>query len=224
MATAISIAFAWGLPDGVSIPTIDQIVPGFYSRNESVYSALLRFGRENHIPLGLIVNAELCSTNVEKIDARQASVGAVLGKLADKIPSYVWKLEDSVVVVIPKSTPDATSDFLGLKVAPINIGEGVLQVQGAFAWMSMKAPIRPNEGTAFDMLTSVTAQHWPSLNLTNNTVEQVLNHLVGRKTGGAWVLYSFDDLKEGTDHQPFLLYDYSDDPVSEPSCIAARKR
>src|SRR5215469_3657728 len=93
------------------------------------------------------------------------------------------------------------------------IPEDTLQTQVVFAWMNIRSSLRPNEGTAFDILSSPQSVKWPSLALNNLNVE--LDHLITRKRGGVWILFFFDDLDKAVDNSPFGVMGYSDDPGTE---------
>jgi len=188
---------------------LDRPVAEFVSHSESAFEALLRFGRENQAPLGLIVSNQLCSTSLRDFKVARVPIRVALARLGEKIPSYEWKLDDGVVVFAPKDTPRATKDFLRLKVSPYTIPQNTLRAQGVFAWIDIKASLRPKEGTAFDILSSPNAKEWPPLSFKDVSVQQVLNLLVVRNAGGAWLLVPFHDLSKVAD-QPFSLEDYSE--------------
>jgi len=95
------------------------------------------------------------------------------------------------------------------------IPEDTLQTQVVFAWMNIRSSLRPNEGTAFDILSSPQSVKWPSLALNNLNVE--LDHLITRKRGGVWILFFFDDLDKAVDNSPFGVMGYSDDPRDRTS-------
>jgi hypothetical protein len=77
--------------------------------------------------------------------------------------------------------------------------------------MNIKAVLRPEEGTAFSILSSPKSEKWPALALSNVTIQQALNSLVARKAGGAWILLPFEDLGKVADRRPFWVMSYSDD-------------
>lgn len=202
--------------------TLDRPVRPFYSNNENVYDAMLRFGRENKIPIGLVFRHRLCSTKLGQLSIENTSARSVIQELTQEVPSYSWKFEDETVIFLPDDIPAATSSFLELRVPDYSIPEGTLQAQVAFAWMNVKASLRPYEGTAFSILSSTQSVKWPSLTLNNLNVEQVLDHLIARKEGGAWILFPFDDLDKAADNLPFWVTGYSDDPQGQTTAPCIR--
>ena|SRR5215472_14258143 len=91
------------------------------------------------------------------------------------------QLENETVVFLPDDIPAATPSFLELRVPNYSIPEDTLQTQVVFAWMNIRSSLRPNEGTAFDILSSPQSVKWPSQALNNLNVE--LDHLITRKRG-----------------------------------------
>lgn len=187
----------------------------FYSSNESAFDAILRFGRENKISIGLVFTHRLCSTRIGQLSIHTSSARNALQELAREIPSYSWKLEDDTVILVPDDIPAAISTFLALSVPNYSIPEETLQAQVLYAWMDIRSSLRPNEGTALNMLTSPKYVKWPSLTFNNLNVEQVLDHLIARKAGGVWILLPFDDLDKAGDKRPFWVIGYSDDPQGQ---------
>lgn len=192
---------------------LKRMVPAFYSTDENIVNALLRFGRENKVSLGLILNRQICSTTTGLLKIEHTSVQSVVEELKTRMPSYSWNLEDEVVIFTPKEIPGATAGFLSLTVSPYSIGEDTLQAQAFYAWMNMRATLRPKEGTAFNILSSSKSAKWPPLVLGHVTIQQVLDRLVGRDGGGAWVLFPFENLAKVADHRPFLIASYASDPL-----------
>jgi hypothetical protein len=134
----------------------------------------------------------------------------VLDEIAKKIPSYHWKLEEHVVVFAPDRIPDATNQFLAIEPPPYAIPEEILPGQALYAWMNIRAVLRPQEGTAVNILSSAQSEKWPALALNHLTIGQTLDRLVARRAGGAWILLPFKDLSKAADRRPFWVAGYSD--------------
>jgi hypothetical protein len=215
LATAAVLSFCthWRLMAEDSI--LDRPVKSFYSSNESAFDAILRFGSENKIPIGLVFTHRLCSTRIRQLSIEHTSARIALQELAREVPSYSWKLDDDTAIFVPDDIPAATSTFLALRVSNYSISEETLQAQVVYVWMDIKSSLRPSEGTAFNILSSPKWVKWPSLTLNNLNVEQVLDHLIARKAGGIWILLSLDDLDKAADKRPFWVIGYSDDPQGQ---------
>lgn len=212
-AAVLSFCSLWRSTAEDSI--LDRPVKSFYSSNESAFDAMLRFGRENKISIGLVFRDRLCSTRISQLSIEHTSARIALQELARQVSSYSWKLDDDTVILVPDGIPAATSTFLALSVPNYSIPEETLQAQALYTWMNIRSSLRPNEGTALSMLTSPKYVKWPSLTFNNLDVEQVLDHLIARKAGGVWILLPFDDLDKSADKRPFWVIGYSDDPQGQ---------
>jgi hypothetical protein len=210
VATSSMLGWAHPHPPGTDDSFLDRAVAPFYSNDEHAFEAILRFGRENNIPLGVVVGDQLCSTVLSDFRTERAPARKVLDELAKNLPSYHWKLEDQVVVFTPDKLPEATLQFLAMEPHPYAIPEETLQGQTAYAWMNIRAVLKPQEGTAFNFLSSPRSEKWPALALSNMTIEQILDRLVARKTGGVWILLPFKDLSKVSDSRPFWVMGYAD--------------
>lgn len=206
---------------------LDRPVRSFRSINESAVSAILRFGREARIPLGIVLNRQLCSASFGDVEIDRAPGRAVLDRIGEAMPAYHWRLEHGTVVFVPFDMPAAADQFLSVPVSPYSVPDGTLQAQAAYEWMNIRASLRPTEGTAFDVLSSAKSTRWPPLRLGRASVREVLDRLVGRDPGGAWILFPVDNLEQATAQMPLQFVDYSakgptPSPCSGPSDPSGR--
>lgn len=203
-------------------PLLSRIVPSFNSTNESAISAIVRFGREANIPLGIVLDKQLCSLRFEEQRIDHASVRTALDQVSAALTSYSWSLEYGTVVFAPLDLPTATARFLSFVVSPYNVPEDTLQAQAGYEWLNIRASLRPNEGTALSILSSRKSLRWPPLSLSSITVREVLDRLVDRNPGGAWILFPIEDIEKAAESRPFQLIDYSSpvEPMSPCSSAA----
>ena len=207
--------------DDASVPfssVLGRHIPRFASIHESPTKAILRFGRENKIPLGLVVSPELCESEPVDLALEEVTVREVLDRLTKGVPSYTWHLQDGVVVFAPANRSPVTARFLSLRIAPYTIAKDTLEAQATYAWMNIRATLRPQEGTAFSILSSPDAVKYPELKLGAVSVEKMLNSLVGRNDGGAWILFPFSKFEELANSRPFEVAGYSN---SWPPALAS---
>jgi hypothetical protein len=212
------LSLAWSVSSDADDPGLGHPVPSFKAVNETAISAILRFGSQSGIPIGIVLSRQLCSTGIGRLEIDHATVKEALDELARTLPRYTWIAEHGTVVLLPVEISAPMADFLSLNVNPYSVPEGTLQAQVAYEWMNIRATLRPNEGTAFSVLSSTKSTRWPPLRLGSATVREVLDRLVGRKPGGAWVLFPIDDLEKAAGSRPFQLIDYSDGSQMISTC------
>ena len=206
-ATTLSLGAA--LDSGAQESLLSRTVPSFDSLNEPAVSAILRFGREADIPIGIVLNKRLCSAKFEELRIDHVPAKTALDQLSSALPAVNWSLEHGTVVFAAVDAPAAMAQFLSLAVNPYRVPEDTLQAQAAYEWLNIRASLRPNEGTAFSVLSSTEARKWPALNLGSTTVRETLDRLVGRNPGGAWILAPIKDIEKAAENRPFQLIDYS---------------
>lgn len=227
-----SIALAFGVAHTLGVcaelwaenPVLERPVTAFRAVGQPAFDEILRFGSENHIALGIVLSEEICSVRFNKLDVG-GTVQVVVEEFAGRLPSYDWRVADGVVVFAPKRIPEATAKFLALRPPHYIISEGSARAQSLYAWMDIKALLRPREGTAWNIVSSWRENKWPSLVVNDLSVGDLLNHLVDRKPAGAWFLVSFEDPDGAADHRPFELVNYSDEISAWPNspCTGARR-
>jgi len=181
LAAAAVFSFCFQLLSMADDSTLDRPVRSFYSSNENVYDAMLRFGRENNVPIWLVFRYRLCSTQIGQLSIEHTSARSVIQEFTREAPSYSFSWKTRLLFFFPMISPAATPSFLELRVPNYSIPEDTLQTQVVFAWMNIRSSLRPNEGTAFDILSSPQSVKWPSQALNNLNVE--LDHLITRKRG-----------------------------------------
>jgi hypothetical protein len=204
-----ALSLTWSPCSAADDPLLGRQVPHFYAVNEPAISGILRFGRENDIPIGIVLTKQVCSTSLSHLEIDHAASKAVINQLARILPRYTWSVEHGTVVFLPVDLPAATAHFLSLNVNPYAVPEDTLQAQAAYEWTNIRASLRPKEGTAFSVLSSPLSSRWPPLSLGSTTVREVLDRLVSRKPGGAWILLQIDALENAAENRPFQLIDYS---------------
>jgi hypothetical protein len=220
----LALGLVCALPSVATGPILERSISSFHSANESAVTAILRFGRENHIPLGIVLSERLCSTSFADLKIDHASGREALDRLAASIPAYSWHLQWGTVDFVPSDMPAATDQFLSLRVSPYSVPRDTLQAQAAYEWMNIRASLRPTEGTAFSVLSSADSAKWPALSMGPGTVDEVLDRLVGREPGGAWLLIPVEDLGKAADRSPLRFIDYSGNDVAASPCTGVGLR
>ena len=182
-----------------------RVIGHFESKGEPAIQAALRFGMENKIPLGLVLaSSSLCETMTD-FQSDNATVLDTLEGLASRMPQYAWSIEDGTAVLKPRVAPQSASTLLDMVIPHFAAPLGPLKEQRLYLWMDVRAILRPNEGTLLNFLTSEAEPKFPPLQLTNVSVEQILNRLVSRQPYAAWILQPVSsDLREAVAQVEFV--------------------
>ncbi len=201
----------------------DRTVEQFESHGEFGLQAILRFGMEAKVPLGLILaNDQLCKRRVE-ITVQKESVATVMGMLTKQLDGYRWIFKDGVLLVEPEPIPQGAVGLLSTVIPHYSTPKTTLAGLGLFLIMDTRGVLRPEMGTAGSLLSSPDAQKVGPLELLNATVEQILNRITMEGTGGEWVLFPTpDDYRNGVDRKFVEIVSYAEDAnrIRNVSCAA----
>jgi hypothetical protein len=182
---------------------------------------ILRFGTENHVPVGIILNSQvsLCNSS-RKVSLKSASIGSVMDTLL-VASEYVWSIDDGVLMVRPRNLPESSSYVLNLKFERFTGMKSTIQGLGIILNGYIYGKLRPTEGYAGDILQSPDSEQVGPLDLSNATVTQIANHIVSLDGKGVWVLYPIpENTSQIAAVRRLFIYGYSDDSrtIADLSC------
>src|SRR4051812_38552879 len=84
-------------------------------QNVNSLQGILRFGTENHIPVGIILNSQISLCNSPRnVSLKSVSIGTVMDRLL-VASEYVWSMDEGVLMVRPRNLPESSSYVLNLK-------------------------------------------------------------------------------------------------------------
>ncbi len=187
--------------------------------NITPMQGLVRFGTENHVPIGIVVGPStgLCSP-LRNIDLANAPAERVLDTLIPG-PEYVWSNEGGVFVIKPRTLPENSQFLLQLRFDHFGTLRTTIQGLGIILAARIRGLLHPSEGFAGNILSSPDAEQVNPIKLENATVEEIANHIVLQASKGLWILYRVP--KEPLQiAQHIFTYGYSDDAgiLSNLSC------
>ena len=184
--------------------------------------AFLTVAVNGKVPLGVILTDDsLCSTNVS-LTVDDEPIGDALDALTKQVTGYAWTTDDGIILVSPKDLSENTKKLLELVVPTFTTYESTLASQRLSLWMDVRAVLKPDQGTAIDMLETPGVQKRNPISLQNATVKQILSVMISRPPIGAWVLFPVPQhFNDAADGQFAAVFSY-DDKVGLPniSCRA----
>lgn len=177
----------------------DKPLAGFESHREPAIQAILRLGLESKVPIGIIeTDEQLCKAKVD-VAAQGQTPLQIIAALIAQVSGYSWSVKDGVLSVQPANMPDGPVRLLSIAIPRFAAPEGTLDSQRAILWMQIRGVLEPGEGTAVSVMRSLKAQTFPPIDMSNATVEQILDRIVSRAPGGAWVLFPLPKQSEWRD-------------------------
>jgi hypothetical protein len=174
-------------------------------------SQLLEIGRQNHIPMGIVLADDgLCRASLSKLEP-QASVGQLMAKIEVELNGYTSELKDGVLHIGPTPTFSITAGFLNTSIPHFVTGPDTHQMMGVHLWMFIRAVLAPNEGSGFVGGESTNAEIVEGFETTDSTISQILDRIVATGGAAAWVLDARrSDLTSLSSVPPYQIRSYAD--------------
>ena len=204
-------------------PVITPSLPVVVSGSSSAFGTIIDFGIDNKIPLGIVIdrNHRICRYPFDG-GRRTLQLSEFVDELNAKLPGYRAVLQDEILNIYPSELAGPTKNLLELKIPEFHSGPDSHRGLGVNLWMFVRAVIAPSEGSAFVGGDSTTRETVSGIQVNGQTVTAILNRIVDKGSGGAWVLHSSEikDLSPST-QQPYEVYGYSGEEMllKQVSCL-----
>jgi hypothetical protein len=173
---------------------------------------LLTIGVDNHIPIGLVLatapKTSICNVSLELREG-DITVAELITAIDSKLPDYRADLQNGVLNIIPTSLSTDTATLLDMRLSEFRSSPEPHSIIGSNLWMFIRAVIAPAEGTVGGGLSSTMVERVPGIDVTNQDVRSILNLIVDKGSGGAWILHSamIKNLSSSTP-RPYEIYGY----------------
>lgn len=174
-------------PPRLLLPTPNTSLKYWASGNNAL-ETLINVGVQNSIPLGLVLEGEgLCKSQLNGKPGED--IADLIGDLGSQIPDYSAMLENGVLVVAPRKISAETQQSLNVTLPTFGIEEPeTMQKIGISLWFYIRAVLVPGQSSGFGGGVQRDDDLLLPFKLTDVTVEQVLNYLVTKGSGGLWAM------------------------------------
>jgi|SRR5579875_2363992 len=205
----IQAAEGFGNENRTSSVVQSQIVHGWQPGN-GILSALLQVGFENHLPMGILVQGDILCEPKSTAGQQIVTLEDLSKQIGILVPGYKAEIKDGVFFVHPQTVSPFTLNLLKLIIPRFRSGQGGAEKFGVDLWMHIRAVLVPSEGSAFIGGVQRGTENLPDVEMTNVTVEQILDRIVTLKTGGMWIMYEVPpDWNKDPKSMPFEILSYS---------------
>ncbi len=184
------------------------------SVDTSILQALINFGSQTRIPIGIVLETEkphqMCEENLQ-VTIRDRPMSEFLDALLAR-SNYAWFVKDGVIVIRPAHVPDKINRVLNMKFDKFG-GEPGMTMQGSgiilSAWIYGR--LHPEVGGyGGDILSSADAETFPDFVVRDASVEQILDKIASLGSKGMWFLQMRQDQQHKEDIN-LHTYSYKDD-------------
>lgn len=192
---AIAIAVALLYPSGAlygqtrfASPNLSRKVAFFSVKQQNLIDALLSFGAQEHIPIGIDYIDKAAFQRRMNLEFRERSVREILDALTHPL-GYRWSTAGAVVSVTHDGALGGKSNLLNTRIPQFRIGETSMHEASLALSLHFYFVLNPKSGgIAGDSPGGNVAFRVGPFDLKNATVRHILNQIVSRHSNGAWVV------------------------------------
>ena len=202
--------------------TPDSMIQMPSNGSEPVLQTLFAIATENHIPMGIVMDGRQSLCKVPLPHNTSAMKVREFTKLVnDTLPAYRISVETGVLNLVPATPPGEVANLLNLKLSEFRASPEPVALVGVDLWMFIRSVIAPNEGTAFTGPSPMNAEKIPSIDIKNLTVQEILNLIVTKESGGVWIIRGAEVKRLSPQLQkPFEIYSYATDQHSLANALS----
>ena len=163
-------------------------VPFFAVKQRNLIDALLSFGGQEYIPIGIEYIDKAAFQQPISVEFRERNVKEILDAIAHPV-GYRWFINGPVVLVTHDGALFGKSNLLNTRIPQFRIEETSMHEASLALSLHLYFVLNPNSGgIAGDSPGGNLAFRVGPLDLKNTTVRDILNQIVSQHSKGAWVV------------------------------------
>jgi hypothetical protein len=192
IAIAIVFFFTSGMIYGQSRSAVtispSRRVPFFAVKERNLIDALLSFGRQGQIPIGIEHVDKAAFQRRISVEFRERNVKEILDAITHPV-GYRWFIRGHVVLVTHDGALVGKSNLLNTRIPQFLIGETSMHEASLALSLHLYFVLNPNGGgIAGDSPGGNLAFRVGPFDLKNTSVRDILNQIVSQHSNGAWVV------------------------------------
>ncbi len=163
-------------------------VPFFAVKQRNLIDALLSFGGQEHIPIGIEYIDKAAFQQRISVEFRERNVKEILDAITHPV-RYRWFINGPVVLVTHDGALVGKSNLLNTRIPQFRIGETSMHEASASLSLHLYFALNPiSGGIGGDSPGGNLAFRVGSFDLKNITVRDILNQIISQRSNGAWVV------------------------------------
>jgi hypothetical protein len=169
-------------------PNLSRKVAFFSVKQLNLIDALLSFGTQEHMPIGIDYIDKTTFQQRRNLEFRERSVREILDALTHPL-DYRWSIAGAVVSVTHDGALLGRSNLLNTRIPQFRIGETSMHEASLALTLHLYFVLNPKSGgIAGDALGGNLAFRVGPFDLKNATVRDILNQIVSQHSNGAWIV------------------------------------
>jgi hypothetical protein len=160
----------------------------FAAKQRNLIDALVSFGRQEKIPIGIEYIDKAAFQQPISTEFRERSVKEILDAVTHPL-GYRWFIRGPVVLVTHDGALVGKSNLLNTRIPRFQIGETSMHEASLALSLNLYFVLNPKSGgIAGDSLGGNLAFRVGPFDLKNATVRNILNEIVSQHSNGAWIV------------------------------------
>ena len=160
----------------------------FAVKQRNLIDALLSFGGQEHIPIGIEYIDKAAFQQRISVEFRECNVKEILDAITQPV-GYRWFINESVILVTHDGALVGKSNLLNTHLPQFRIGETSMHEASLALSLHLYFVLNPNSGgIAGDSPGGNLAFRVGPFDLKNATVKDILNQIVSQHSSGAWIV------------------------------------
>lgn len=193
--------------------TVERVVDG-WQPSDGILRALIEVGVQNHLPLAVLLDDDSLCVPRQPATNSSLTLKELQRQVQTEVPTYRVEIEANMVSVRPAELTQEMRDVLSLRIPRFKTQPTSAEELGIDLWMNIRAVLVPSQGSAFIGGIQKGSEAIPAMDMSDATVESIMNRIVTRGSGGIWVMYPVSrGWQSHPAEMPFTILSYSGDEV-----------
>lgn len=182
------------------------------SLNGVAAKAIAQVAIDNHLPVGLVLDKNVCTIQLHSPNAAEMSAAQLASELNRQLASYDFTWTNGILTGRPRALNPNTADLLGYRIREFKTNNPDTHLfMAETLWMFTRGQLYPDQGTGFMGGVPPHEETIAGFSASDQTVEQILDHIARLGSGAVWIVKTrpTDWRKIGT--IPFAMFDFVGD-------------
>jgi hypothetical protein len=186
--------------------------------------ALIRLGQLYGRPMGVVGGDKKIAERQTSVRAPQTTAHEAMAVLMRQLPGYEWREDNRVIIVQPRVLAPVTKQMLSVIIPSIAAKKVDIDGLSFRLWMELQLQVDPNSHRRGFAGTGHVRDYFDlgPINLTNVTVEEVLNEIVRRRGSAAWIALPPPETLKGAPRErlwSIVTYANPPQPLDQLCCL-----
>jgi hypothetical protein len=182
------------------------------SLNGIAAKAIVQVAIDNHLPLGLVLDKNVCVIQLHSPNPIEMSAAQLASELNRQLPTYNFTWANGILTGKPRALSPNLADLLGYRIREFKTNNTDTHLSMADTlWMFAKGQLYPDQGTGFMGGVPPNEEIVAGFSASNGTIEQILDHIARLGSGAAWIVKTGPTDWRRIGAIPFTVFDFTGD-------------